>query len=88
MLANVKKFICIIDPSIEAEKQNEENGAGSLSSKGWSRPLDMTPLMNWLTYDIMGDLVFGKRFNCLESDDHRNMPVLMTEGTKFGYWVS
>jgi hypothetical protein len=48
----------------------------------------MSEWTNWLAYDIMGTLVFGKSYDCLNSAEHRKMPVIMTEGTKFGYWVS
>lgn len=43
--------------------------------------------LDWLAYDIMGNLVFGKGYNCLGSEEHRDMPRFVTEGTKFGYWV-
>jgi len=32
----------------------------------------------------MGNLVFGKSYDCLETEDYRWMPTVMTQGTKFG----
>lgn len=53
----------------------------------WTNPRNMSEWCNWLAYDIMGNLVFGKSYNCLDDGKHRRMPIIMTEGTKFGYWV-
>ena len=43
---------------------------------------------NWLAYDILGDLAFGKCFNCLEKDEHRHLPRSLTDSAKFTNWVS
>jgi hypothetical protein len=47
----------------------------------------MSDWSTYLNYDIMGDLVFGKRFNCMESTDHRFVPKLMLSATAFIYPV-
>ena len=47
----------------------------------------MSDWSTYLNYDIMGDLVFGKRFNCMESKDHRFVPELMMSATAFIYPV-
>ena len=38
---------------------------------GWSVPRNMANWADWLTFDIMGDLVFGKAFGMLESPQNR-----------------
>jgi hypothetical protein len=55
---------------------------------GWSETKNMSDWSTYLNYDIMGDLVFGKRFNCMESRDHRFVPELMMSATAFIYPVS
>jgi hypothetical protein len=45
--------------------------SASTSEKGWSAPRNMANWSDWLTFDIMGDLVFGKSFNMLESPQNR-----------------
>jgi cytochrome P450 len=55
---------------------------------GWSEPKNMSVWSTWLNYDIMGDLVFGKRFNCMEGGDHRFVPALMMNCNAFIYPVS
>jgi hypothetical protein len=86
VFANAKKFTEVIgrdgSDSLGTEQQIEKTVAR------WTSPRDMSKWLEWCAYDIMGNLVFGKSYNCLESDRFRRMPTLMTEGTKFGYWVS
>ena len=53
----------------------------------WSKPRNMSDLCTWLAYDMMGDLVFGKRFNCLTSSEHRYVPKLLMSSTAFVYPV-
>ena len=45
--------------------QNEKKAAG-----GWGPAQNMADWCNYLTFDIMGDLCFGKAFNMLEKPDN------------------
>ena len=92
VVSNVRKFVRLLGPDSaramgEISQEETERDLGS-NDKGWSVPRNMSEWSNWLAYDIMGNLVFGKSYNCLETEEHRRMPTIMTEGTKFGYWVS
>ncbi|KAF2457057.1 benzoate 4-monooxygenase cytochrome P450 [Lineolata rhizophorae] len=49
---------------------------------GWARA-DMGKLMNWYSFDVMGTLAFGRKFDCLESDEHRIVPSLLLSGSRF-----
>ncbi|KAF2027825.1 cytochrome P450 [Setomelanomma holmii] len=42
-----------------------------ISEKGWTDQWNIAHLCEWLVFDIMGDLVFGKAFNMLESPTNR-----------------
>lgn len=64
------------------------NLLGPRQGDGWSEKRNMTDWANWLAYDIMGDLTFGKSFNCLEGDENRHLPRSSIDGTKFTNWVS
>jgi hypothetical protein len=96
VISNVRKFVRLIGPdsgaTVEAESSHRDSekskGPDSKNDENWGTPRNMSDWLNWLAYDIMGNLVFGKSYDCLESEEHRQMPRLMTEGTKFGYWVS
>lgn len=96
VIDNVRKFINLIGPDsglrVEAgllqEGTKNSKGPDSHKDGDWSPPRNMSRYLDWLAYDIMGNLVFGKGYNCLGSDEYRQMPRIVTEGTKFGYWVS
>jgi hypothetical protein len=62
-------------------------GEGPLDEDGWTQPKDMNDWNTYLGYDIMGDLTFGKKFNCLRSSEHRFIPKMMLQGTRFIYKV-
>jgi cytochrome P450 len=60
---------------------------GKDSGTGWSKPKNMSDLATWFAYDVMGDLVFGERFHCLTSPDHRFVPRLLMTSSAFIYPV-
>jgi hypothetical protein len=41
--------------------------------KGWSVPQNMADWANYLTFDVMGDLCFGKAFEMLEREENRHV---------------
>ena len=43
----------------------------SEASEAWSPAKNMAQLCDWLAFDIMGNLVFGKAFGMLEKSDNR-----------------
>ncbi|OCL05749.1 cytochrome P450 [Glonium stellatum] len=64
ILANVRTACQVIG-------QQGAGGQEKADSKGWSAPWNMANWCNWLVFDIMGDLVFGKAFGMLESPTNR-----------------
>ncbi len=61
ILANVRSFCDAlgVEPSNASEK------------KGWTAGRNMADLCNYLTFDIMGDLCFGRAFGMVERPDNR-----------------
>lgn len=55
--------------------------------KNWSEPFNISQWSTYLNYDIMGDLVFGRRFNVMTQDAHRFVPNLIMNSTAFIYTV-
>lgn len=55
--------------------------------RGWSEARDMKDWCNWLSFDMMGDLTFGRGFGCVEKGQHRSVPEVVMEATKFIYVV-
>jgi hypothetical protein len=47
------------------------NAARDDDKKGWSVAQNMADWCNYLTFDVMGDLCFGKAFGMLEKPDNR-----------------
>jgi hypothetical protein len=53
----------------------------------WTPAKNMTEWSNYLSYDVMGDLIFGKKFENVEREEHRYVPGLMMRATEFVYVV-
>ncbi|CAK3811186.1 P450 monooxygenase [Lecanosticta acicola] len=55
----------------------------------WSAPLDMANWCNWLVFDIMGDLVFGRSFGTLgEKPENRKGIFLLGRAARRNYVVA
>lgn len=52
---------------------------GSSAEKdGWTKSLNMCDWVNWLVFDILGDLCFGKSFDMKEpGSEMRHVPEMM-----------
>lgn len=64
---------------------------GELPTKDgkWSESLDMCDWMNWLVFDILGDLCFGKCFDMKEpGSDLRHIPEVMVSFLELFHPVS
>jgi hypothetical protein len=46
-------------------------------AKGWSAPQNMSDLSDYLAFDVMGELAFGKSFDMLESERNRFASTLV-----------
>jgi len=58
--------------NIATDLISEDVIKGSSTEKGgWSLPRNMASWADWLTFDIMGDLAFGKAFGMLENPANR-----------------
>lgn len=64
ILANVRTACRILE-------EKGRSGRIEGDEKGWREPWNVANWCNWLVFDIMGDLVFGKAFGMLESPANR-----------------
>ncbi|KAI0845098.1 cytochrome P450 [Daldinia vernicosa] len=55
---------------IQRLHENAQNGAASLNMRDW---------YNWTTFDVIGDLGFGRSFGCLEGSGYHPWVKLITE---------
>ena len=70
------RVLTVIDTSrwIELFKEATQKGVDG----EWSKSLNMADEVNYLVFDILGDLCFGKNFNMKEPEsDLKHVPELM-----------
>lgn len=81
ILANVRTFCSRLAPGTSfSEKQGGE--------KGWGVAQNMALWCNYLAFDVMGDLCFGKAFEMLESDKNHRVIDLMENAAHMHLIVS
>lgn len=86
VLGHVEDLVNRVGEVVEKESagEGEKNGKGD-----WSKPLDMAAWCNWLVFDIMGDLVFGKSFGTLgERVENRRGIFLLGRAARRNYVVA
>ncbi|KAL7269963.1 hypothetical protein RUND412_007341 [Rhizina undulata] len=71
--------LCNVIASGEQTIDFEGGGKGSGRWRG-----DMSKWANYLTFDIMGELSFGKNFGMLERDENRYVPDFINKATHMG----
>jgi hypothetical protein len=67
ILANVRVGCDLLGRIAGGGEDNEK----SVNGKGWNNAWNAAHWCEWLVFDIMGDLVFGKAFGMLESPQNR-----------------
>lgn len=53
----------------------------------WTPSRDMNDWCKWLSFDLMGDMTFGRAFGCVTKGEHRFVPDVVLKATKFVYVV-
>ncbi|KAL7267865.1 hypothetical protein RUND412_009531 [Rhizina undulata] len=71
--------LCNIIAAGEQSIDFEGGGKGAGKWRG-----DMSKWANYLTFDIMGELSFGKNFGMLERDDNRYVPEIIMKSSRLG----
>ncbi|KAH8805807.1 cytochrome P450 [Xylogone sp. PMI_703] len=77
ILANIRLFCS----KLEDKRSPFDNNALAEKPKergGWSSPRNMAKWCNYLTFDVMGDLCFGKAFEMLDREENRHVTDLLT----------
>ncbi len=65
ILANIRTFCAHLVQDLSSIQATEKY------SKTWDEPQNMAELSNYFTFDVMGDLCFGKAFGMFERSDNR-----------------
>lgn len=61
---------------------HEDSSHTIAARNGWSQPKDMARLMDYLTFDIMGDICFSKNFETLISAKNRDLISVISDGAQ------
>lgn len=56
-------------------------------AKGWSSPIDVTPLTTWFSFDVIGMIAFGDSLDMLRSEEYRWVPQCLKSASIFLFWA-
>ncbi|KPI41872.1 Isotrichodermin C-15 hydroxylase [Cyphellophora attinorum] len=84
VVANVTTLVSLL------ANDQATSDAGDMKGRtaAWSKSKNMSDLATWFAYDVMGDLVFGQRFDCMTSAEHRFVPRLLMSSSAFVYPIA
>jgi hypothetical protein len=68
---------CRVLPQAPFDLLNARHNSYGSDVDGWSVPKNMAEMCDWLAFDIMGELAFGKSFDMLERPDNRFASTLV-----------
>lgn len=74
MLENIRSFC---DQLVDVKRRSADDAAAS----EWSAGRNMTKLLARVTFDIVGDLCFGRNWNVIKSERNRSFLDIIPEGT-------
>jgi cytochrome P450 len=72
----VEKYNEMLVEGLREGKYCEKEG------KGQGKAVNVSEVFNWYSFDVMGDLAFGRSFGCLEGADTHWAIKLLSEGMK------
>jgi hypothetical protein len=81
ILKNVRAFCKLL---VEGE-ENSHLAPATKSSDEWSPSRNVGVIANWLTLDLLGDIVFNEGFQLLKANNHRWLIHTMPQGMK---WIN
>ena len=67
IVALIEKFVALLGEGANDEAQSPDH-------EGWSPPRSFQVKADWLTFDVMSDLLYGKPLGLLDSPDARWLP--------------
>lgn len=90
-LKSMERYILINIRALCATLGNDLSDSGEPQQSSfptWSAPKNLTEWCSYLTYDVLGDLCFGKAFGMLEKEDNRFVIDLVSKASHRHYIVS
>ncbi|KUJ17796.1 cytochrome P450 [Mollisia scopiformis] len=81
-MKSMEKYILTNIRSFCSKIGTQSGLANSSGAKGgWGNPLNMADWCNYLTFDVMGELAFGKAFDMLEHEEERHVIKLVANAS-------
>lgn len=69
IVSHIQRFVALLG-------KNEDGPSNSAELKGWTAPKTFRMRADWLTFDVMSDLTYGKPLGLLESEELRWLPTI------------
>ena len=74
MLSSISKFCKLI--------RNEKQQDAERPQETWSAARDLSEYTSYLSFDIMGQVCFGRSFDTLEKSDNRYILNVLSDGAQ------
>lgn len=81
LLVNIRDFVDLVGQKGD-EFGNVKSGLDPENDKGWSNTKHLAPMCDWMTFDVIGDLCYGKDFDMLHLPDMRWFPSVVLKITQ------
>lgn len=86
IVGKIERFTSLLPASID-------DAAVAQDADGWGPAQDMAALCDWLAFDVMSDIAYGKELSMLQSPEMRWIPKVYTKMSqrsmmvRVSYWV-
>ncbi|KAJ5657906.1 uncharacterized protein N7484_001555 [Penicillium longicatenatum] len=81
LLVNIRDFVDLVGQKGD-EYGEVKNDHDSERDHGWSNTKHLAPMCDWMTFDVIGDLCYGKDFDMLHLPDMRWFPSVVLKITQ------
>jgi hypothetical protein len=81
LLVNIRDFVDLVGQKGD-EYGEVKNDLDSERNHGWSNTKHLAPMCDWMTFDVIGDLCYGKDFDMLHLPDMRWFPSVVLKITQ------
>lgn len=81
IVSHIRKFVALLG-------QDTGDGDTSPELKGWTPPTSFRVKADWLTFDVMSDLTYGKSLGLLDSPELRWLPSVFRKISQVAAAVS
>lgn len=81
LLGNIRDFVDLLGKEGD-EFGKVTSGSNSHQEDGWTNTKHLAPMCDWVTFDVIGDLCYGRDFDMLHLPDMRWFPSVVLKITQ------